>query len=94
MLFNSYVFWVFFAAVALSYRFLRHRGQNRMLLVASYVFYGWWDWRFLSLILASTLLNYAAGLLIEAGRSRGRRKTIVALAVIVNLGLLARISHR
>jgi hypothetical protein len=50
MLFNSFIFFAFLAIVLALYRRLEHRGQNRMLLVASYVFYGYWDWRFLSLI--------------------------------------------
>lgn len=54
MLFNSVEFFIFFFIVLVLYYSLRHRWQNRMLLVASYFFYGWWDWRFLSLILIST----------------------------------------
>ena len=46
VVFNSLVFLVFFAVVYAAYRALPHRGQNRLLLVSSYVFYGWWDWRF------------------------------------------------
>ena len=57
MVFNSYIFWFFFAVVIILYRLLPHRGQNRMLLVASYVFYGTWDYRFLSLIVASTIVG-------------------------------------
>src|ERR1051325_9204903 len=47
MLFNSYIFWAFFAVVFVLYRLLSHRAQNYMLLAASYVFYAYWDWRFL-----------------------------------------------
>ena len=50
MVFNSLVFFVFFAVVYAAYRVLPHRGQNWLLLVASYVFYGWWDWRFAGLL--------------------------------------------
>ena len=58
MLFNSVQFAVFFLTVLTLYLCLRHKWQNRMLLVASYVFYGWWDWRFLSLIVISTVIDY------------------------------------
>ena len=47
MLFNSYIFWLFFVVVVLLYRRLQHRAQNRLLLCASYIFYGYWDYRFL-----------------------------------------------
>ncbi|MCL4111393.1 UNVERIFIED_CONTAM: hypothetical protein GTU68_032301 [Idotea baltica] len=60
MFFNSYIFWVFFAVVLIVYRRLAHRAQNRWLLVASYIFYGYWDWRFLSLIFASTIVDFVA----------------------------------
>ncbi|MEL6791715.1 MAG: MBOAT family protein, partial [Pseudomonadota bacterium] len=61
MLFTELIFWAFFAVVGLAYLVLPHKGQNRMLLVASYVFYGAWDWRFLSLILLSTVVDYFVG---------------------------------
>jgi alginate O-acetyltransferase complex protein AlgI len=57
MLFNSYIFWIFFAIVFILYRRLGHRGQNYMLLAASYIFYGYWDWRFLFLMLFSTVVD-------------------------------------
>ena len=61
MLFTELQFWVFFLIVGALYVVLPHKGQNRMLLVASYVFYGAWDWRFLSLILLSTFVDYFIG---------------------------------
>ena len=69
VLFNTVEFFIFFAAVLLLYRALPHRGQNWMLLVASYVFYGWWDWRFLALIGASTLLDWALAAALSYRRS-------------------------
>src|SRR6187549_3934335 len=87
MLFNSYTFWLFFAVVALLYRCLPHRGQNYMLLVASYVFYGYWDWRFLFLLLFSTVVDFTAGLLI--GRFSGKkRKLILVCSITASLTLL------
>jgi alginate O-acetyltransferase complex protein AlgI len=89
MLFNSFQFWIFFALVLGLYWRLGHKAQNRLLLVASYVFYGWWDWRFLSLIVVSTVVDYLVGLrLISPNRDEARKKWLVALSVCVNLGLL------
>ena len=62
MLFNSLQFAVFFVLVYVLYLSLNHRWQNRMLLIASCVFYGAWDYRFLSLIFISTILDYFCGL--------------------------------
>lgn len=89
MVFNSLVFLVFFAAVYSLYRLLPHKGQNVLLLVASYFFYGWWDWRFLSLIFISTLIDYWAGLAIErAGDNAARRKFPLWVSLVTNLGIL------
>lgn len=89
MLFNSFEFWAFFAVVLGGYAMLPHRGQNRLLLVASYVFYGSWDWRFLGLIVVSTLIDYWVGRRLEApSASDATRKRLVSLSVAVNLGIL------
>jgi len=89
MLFNSIAFWLFFAVVGLLYFILPHRWQNRMLLVASYVFYGAWDWRFLSLIVLSTGVDYAASKAIYATDDAARRKRWITLSLVSNFGLLA-----
>jgi len=94
MLFNSFEFAIFLPVVVGLYWVLPHRWQNRMLLVASYVFYGAWDWRFLGLILLSTVVDYTAGRKIgywrdsddPAGTARARRW--VALSVGTNLTIL------
>lgn len=88
MLFNSLVFAVFFAVVYALYRAVGHRAQNGLLLAASYAFYGWWDWRFLSLIALSTAVDYGVGLALD-DRSRARRGWILAVSLVVNLGILA-----
>src|SRR5438067_11787348 len=62
MNYNSWAFWLLFAAVFVPYWRLSHRGQNSLLLVASYVFYGFWDYRFLYLILLSTIVDFIGGL--------------------------------
>ncbi len=90
MLFNSNLFLFFFAityALYVSMRASKQR-QNLLLLVASYVFYSAWDWRFLSLIVASTLVDYFAAIGIEASGSAKRRRMLLTLSVVFNLGLL------
>jgi len=86
MLFNSFEFVVFFIIVYCLYLVLDHSRQNRMLLVASYVFYGAWDWRFLSLIFISTILDYSCGLKIHS--SKKHKKFFLFLSVFGNLAIL------
>lgn len=88
MLFNSPQFAVFFIVVLALYLFLNHRWQNRMLLAASYFFYGSWDWRFLSLIWISTLLDYLCGLKISGSANPKARKAFLLLSVSGNLAIL------
>lgn len=90
MLFNSLVFAVFFPTVFLLYWLLVRsaRLQNRLLLVASYVFYGWWDWRFLGLIAASTCLDFVAGSRIAGATDQRTKKRWLQLSLAANLGLL------
>ena len=88
MYFNSLTYFIFLAIVFGCYFQLSHRWQNRLLLVASYVFYGWWDWRFLSLIFISTLTDYVCGIQIfSQHRSKGKKKYLY-LSIFVNLSLL------
>lgn len=89
MFFNSIEFAVFLVCVLTLYFIMPYRAQNRMLLVASYFFYGWWDWRFLSLILISTFTDYLCGLKINRAGGDQYRKAYLALSITVNLGLLA-----
>ena len=67
MLFNTLTCLVFLAVVLTVYHLLRTRAQNAFLLVASYVFYGWWDYRFCSLLLISTVVDYFCARGIERG---------------------------
>ena len=80
MLFNSLEFLVFLALVLVGYNLLRRRFrvQNLLLLTASYVFYGWWDIRFLFLIALSTAVDYLCGLLITSGRISTRVRVVVS----------------
>lgn len=88
MVFNSLPFAQFFLAVYILYLVLNHKWQNGLLLAASYVFYGFWDWRFLSLIWASTAFNYYLGLAIDASGGEKRRKALLVTAVVLNLAML------
>ncbi len=88
MFFNSLTFLMFFLVVYGLYLVLHHRVQNRMLLLASYVFYAWWDWRFVSLLLASTIIDYFAGLHIHASDTPRTRKRWLLLSMSCNLGML------
>lgn len=88
MLFNTWDFAIFFVVVYLAYLRLGHRWQNRLLLAASYFFYGYWDVRFLSLIIFSTLVDFTLAKAIDASDAPRRRKALVVLSASVNLGLL------
>ncbi len=91
MLFNSFDFAVFLPVVFALYWFaFRHnlRLQNALLLVASYVFYGWWDWRFLSLIAFSSAVDFFVGLAMEKTQEKRRRRALLLVSVLVNLGFL------
>lgn len=91
MLFNSLEFLLFLPTVFVLYWFLfknQLRSQNILLLVASYVFYGWWDWRFLSLIVISTAIDYFVGLQMQKTASLSKRKLLLAISIIANLGML------
>lgn len=91
MLFNSFEFLVFLPIVFLLYWFVfrgRH-WQNLLIVIASYVFYGWWDWRFLILIAFTTVCSYGSGILIEHfADQRNKQKIVSACNIIVNLGIL------
>ncbi len=88
MVFNSIEFLIFLAVVYSLYAVLSHRPQNLMLLVASYLFYGWWDWRFLSLVLFSTIFDYFVALGIPQCKTAASRKTLITASVCMNLGFL------
>jgi D-alanyl-lipoteichoic acid acyltransferase DltB (MBOAT superfamily) len=90
MLFNSGTFLLFFAAFLLLYYLCREslRARNLLIVGASYVFYGWWDWRFLSLLLISSLLDYFVGLGLARASVARRRKRLLWLSLGGNLGLL------
>lgn len=88
MLFHTLKFFCFFLVVYHIYIRVDHRWQNRLLLVASYYFYGSWDWRFLSLIVASTLVDYFCGLKIYNTDNKAAKRKYLFLSLVTNLGLL------
>ena len=91
MLFNSFEFLVFLPIIFLLYWFVfcERRWQNMLVVVASYVFYGWWDWHFLLLIAITSLFSYGSGLLLEHfDGQRQKQKAISATNIILNLGIL------
>ena len=88
MLFNSLHFALFFAVLYVLYIVFKHKWQNILLLLASYVFYSFWDWRFLSLLVISTLVNYHLGLRIDDSKEERKRKLYLILSICFNLGLL------
>ena len=88
MLFNSMAFLWFLLAMLLLYYLLPKSATKYLILIGSYVFYGWWDWRFLALILATTGLNYWTALELDR-RNPGRvRNGLFVLSVILNLSVL------
>jgi alginate O-acetyltransferase complex protein AlgI len=88
MLFDTPVYLVFLSIVVLLYWRLSQRPQNAFLLVASYFFYGWWDWRFLGLIALSTLVDFYCARTIAVSADQNRRRFLLILSVTMNLGFL------
>lgn len=91
MLFNSVDFAVFLPVVFVLYWFVTSRNlklQNFLILSASYFFYGWWDWRFLALIIFSTIIDYFVGLRLHKEENQVKRKLLLFTSIGVNLGFL------
>jgi D-alanyl-lipoteichoic acid acyltransferase DltB (MBOAT superfamily) len=91
MQFNSIDFAVFLPLVFITYWFVTNKSlkiQNLFLVSASYIFYGWWDWRFLSLIVFSSLIDYLVGISLIKTRVKWKRKFLLLTSIFVNLGFL------
>ena len=89
MLFNSIPFLVFFTVFFSIYLLINKRKPRIFLcLVGSYFFYAWWDWRFLSLIIFSTLVDYTLGKMIHQSEDERRRRNLLIFSLVSNLGLL------
>ena len=91
MLFNSIDFAIFLPIVFILYWFVTQKNlklQNLLLLIASYIFYGWWDWRFLSLIIFSSFVDYFIGVALSKTKISKKRKLLLLASILVNLGFL------
>ena len=98
MLFNSFEYLIFLPIVFLIYWFVfdyalskcKHQLllQNLFIVVASYIFYGWWDWRFLILIAITTILSFLSGIGIERAPTQRGKKAVMIANIVVNLGIL------
>ncbi len=88
MLFNSFTFVVFLAIVLPLYYALSHKWQNRMLLAASYVFYGAWDWRFAFLLAGSTVVDFFIARGLDRTSDERRRRLLIVGSIVVGLGVL------
>lgn len=87
MMFDTFQYWLFFAVTLIVLALLRHRPAKVVLVAASFVFYGFWDWRFCALLAASIVANYLFGIAIDR-RDGPARKRAVTLAVVFNLSVL------
>ena len=91
MLFNSIDFAIFLPIVFALYWFVANKNlklQNFLIVAASYFFYGWWDWRFLSLILFSTIIDYTIGQKLRVEENETKRKVLLWSSILLNLGFL------
>lgn len=91
MVFNSIDFFIFLPIVFFLYWFIFKKNlrlQNLLILIASYFFYGFWDWRFLSLIILSTTVDYFVGIKINESNTKSSRKRWLWVSVLFNVGLL------
>ncbi|PKP28193.1 MAG: membrane-bound O-acyltransferase family protein [Bacteroidetes bacterium HGW-Bacteroidetes-19] len=93
MVFNSTTFLIFFILFFFIYWGINNRlsiaARNLFIIISSYIFYGWWDWRFLSLIAFSTIVDFSIGYLLSKNKRDIFRKGLLIISIIVNLGLLA-----
>jgi len=91
MLFNSIEFAIYLPIVFILYWFVTNRRlklQNSLLVIASYVFYGWWDWRFLSLIIFSSCIDYLVGVGLSKTEDERKRKLLLWTSIAINIGFL------
>src|SRR5688572_19414843 len=88
MLFNSLAFLAFLPLFMIAYWSTKGRLRLWAMLIASLVFYAWWDWRFCFLLLFSALVDYSLGILLEDEQDDALRRRLIIISVAVNLGLL------
>jgi len=91
MLFNSIDFAIFLPIIFILYWFVTSKNlrlQNLLIVIASYTFYGWWDWRFLSLIIFSTIVDFFVGQGLKRHSNETKRKLLLWTSILVNIGFL------
>src|SRR6266404_3657312 len=88
MLFDSPAYFLFLIPVVVAYWRLSHRAQNIFLLLASYFFYGWWDWRFLGLMIGSTTIDFLIARKITPSRTNSNHKKWFIFSLVLNFGIL------
>ena len=91
MLFNSFTFAIFLPIVFIIYWYLLRNNfklQNLFLIIVGYIFYGWWDWRFLSLLFFSSIVDFSVGLLLNTKKDK-YRLMFLSISLFSNLGLLS-----
>jgi len=91
LLFNSLDFAIFLPVIFALYWFVFNKSlklQNILIVASSYFFYAWWDWRFLGLIIFSTVVDYFVGLAIVKQKNKSHKKLYLIISIVVNLGLL------
>ncbi|MFC1733388.1 MBOAT family O-acyltransferase [candidate division KSB1 bacterium] len=91
MLFNSIDFAIFLPIVFIFYWFITSRNlklQNILILVADYIFYAWWDWRFLSLVITSSLIAFIFGKLSGQTDQKSKQKIYLIISILTNIGIL------
>lgn len=88
MLFNSFIFFIFLGIVLPLFYILPQKWKNPLLLVSSYFFYGYWDWRFTGLLALSTIVDFIIGKKLFATENHKKRKALLIISMAVNLGIL------
>lgn len=91
MIFNSLDFALFLPVVFVLYWFLCKKSlkrQNYLIFFSSYFFYGWWDWRFLLLIIFSSIIDYSIGIFLINQQNINKRKLLLSISILINLGFL------
>jgi alginate O-acetyltransferase complex protein AlgI len=89
MIFNSFIFLIFLGIVLpIFYLLPTKTGKNSFLLIVSYIFYGYWDWRFCLLLTLTTLIDYYVGKALYKADEPKRRKTLLTISLVINLGIL------
>lgn len=91
MSFNSLTFLIFLSLFGLLWHFVKARRLPRywLITIASFIFYGWWDWRFLFLIILSGIVDFCAGILMEKIERRSLRRLVLGASIATNLGALS-----